>query len=673
MNPLLHLEELPAFNQILPEHIEPAISQILTENRTVIKQLEQLETPTFENFVQVLEDLEDRLETTWSIVSHLHSVVDNESLRNVYNACLPLISDYHSENGQNEKLFLQYQKIKASNAYQDFNQIQHKIIDNELKEFHLSGVDLPEQQKAHFKTIKQQLSQLDSTFSQHLLDATHAWQKHLTEENLLSGLPKSTKGIAKQLAEQKGLKGWILTLDSPCYLSVMNYADNQDLREEIYRAFVTRASELNDPQFDNSPIMFEIMGLRQEMATLLGFKHYSDYSLAKKMAESSEKVLEFLLDLATRAKPFAERDLNELKGFVKTEYGIAELTAWDIPYYSEKLKEYRYAVSQEILRPYFPLTKVLQGIFQIIEKLFNVSIQKIEHSGLWHESVNCYEICNEKSEILGQFYLDPFVRKGKRGGAWMHGFRPRKVRQTQTQKPAAFMVCNFAQPTGEKTPSLLTHQEVTTLFHEFGHALHHLLTEIEEASIATIFSVARDAIELPSQLLENWAWEKEALDLFAEHYQTGEKLSFELFEKMRAAKNFQMGLFMLRQVEFALFDFRLHCEFNPQTNIQQLLDDARKQVAVIIPPAFNRFQHSFTHIFSGGYSAGYYSYKWAEVLSADAFSLFEEQGIFNQEIGLRFRQHILAQGGSQSPMILFKLFRGREPSLDALLSHSGMK
>jgi len=672
MNPLLNLTDFPPFNKILPEHIEPAISQILNENRETIKKLEQLETPTFENFVQVLEDLEDRLEITWSIVSHLHNVADNDELRVAYNAGLPLISAYHSENGQNQSLFKHYQTLKNSDLYSNFNQTQKQIIDNELKEFHLSGVDLSEDKKDQFKTIKKELSQLSSQFGQHLLDATHAWQKHIFNENELEGLPESAKSTAKQTAQEKGLEGWILTLDLPCYLSVMNYAKNQNLREEIYRGFVTRASELGDEKFDNSTVMFKIINLRQQMANLLNFKHYSDYSLAKKMAESPEQVIEFLLDLAKRAKPFAERDLYELKGFAKTEYGIAELNAWDIPYYSERLKEYRYSISQEILRPYFPLPKVLKGLFQIIEKLFNISIQKREHLELWHENAECYEIVNQNNEIIGYFYFDPFVRKGKRGGAWMGGFRPRKIRDSKIQKPAAFVVCNFAQPIGE-TPSLLTHQEVTTLFHEFGHALHHLLTEIEEPAVSGVNGVAWDAVELPSQMLENWAWEKEALDLFAQHYQTGEQLSEELFNKMQAAKNFQTGLFMLRQVEFALFDFRLHCEFNNQTNIQQLLNEVREQVAVIIPPDFNRFQHSFGHIFSGGYAAGYYSYKWAEVLSADAFSLFEEKGIFDRETGLKFREHILAKGGSQSPMILFKNFRGREPKIDALLKHCGMR
>jgi len=672
MNPLLNLTDFPAFNKILPEHIEPAISQILNENRETIKKLEQLETPTFENFVQVLEDLEDHLETTWSIVSHLHNVADNDELRVAYNAGLPLISAYHSENGQNQSLFKHYQTLKNSDLYSNFNQTQKQIIDNELKEFHLSGVDLSEDKKDQFKTIKKELSQLSSQFGQHLLDATHAWQKHIFNENELEGLPESAKSTAKQTAQEKGLEGWILTLDLPCYLSVMNYAKNQNLREEIYRGFVTRASELGDEKFDNSTVMFKIINLRQQMANLLNFKHYSDYSLAKKMAESPEQVIEFLLDLAKRAKPFAERDLYELKGFAKTEYGIAELNAWDIPYYSERLKEYRYSVSQEILRPYFPLPKVLQGLFQIIEKLFEISIQKREHLELWHENAECYEIINKNNEILGCFYFDPFVRKGKRGGAWMGGFRPRKIRDSKIQKPAAFVECNFSQPIGE-TPSLLTHQEVTTLFHEFGHALHHLLTEIEEPAVSGVNGVAWDAVELPSQMLENWAWEKEALDLFAQHYQTGEQLSEELFNKMQAAKNFQTGLFMLRQVEFALFDFRLHCEFNNQTNIQQLLNEVREQVAVIIPPDFNRFQHSFGHIFSGGYAAGYYSYKWAKVLSADAFSLFEEKGIFDRETGLKFREHILAKGGSQSPMILFKNFRGREPKIDALLKHCGMR
>lgn len=671
MNPLLHLEEFPPFNKILPEHIEPAIAQILNDNKLTIKQLEQLETPTFENFVQVLEDLEDRLETTWGMVSHLHHVADNDELRNAYNACLPLISAYHSENGQNQILFKHYQTLKSSDLYSNFNQTQRQIIDNELREFHLSGVDLSDDKKDQFKNFKKELSQLFSKFGQNTLDATHAWQKHIIEENLLEGLPNSSKSIAKQTAEKKGLEGWILTLDLPCYLSVMNYAKNQNLREEMYRGFVTRASELGDEKFDNSAVMFEIMNLRQQMANLLNFKHYSDYSLAKKMAKSPEQVIEFLLDLAKRAKPFAERDVYELKGFAKTEYGIAELNAWDIPYYSERLKEYRYAVSQEILRPYFPLPKVLNGLFQIIDKLFDVSIQKREHLNLWHEHATCYEIINKNNEIMGQFYFDPFVRKGKRGGAWMNGFRPRKIRRSKIQKPAAFVVCNFAQPVGE-TPSLLTHQEVTTLFHEFGHTLHYLLTEIEEPAVAGVNGVAWDAVELPSQMLENWAWEKEALDLFAQHYQTGEQLPEELFNKMQAAKNFQTGLFMLRQVEFALFDFRLHWEFNSHTNIQQLLDEVREQVAVIIPPDFNRFQHSFGHIFSGGYAAGYYSYKWAEVLSADAFSLFEENGIFDQNTGLKFREQILAKGGSQSPMVLFKNFRGREPKIDSLLRHLGM-
>lgn len=672
MNPLLNLTEFPAFNQILPEHIEPAISHILTENREIIKKLEQLETPTFENFVQVLEDLEDRLDSTWSIVSHLYHVINTDELKEAYNACLPLTSAYYSENGQNQQLFKHYQTLKNSISYQNFSQTQKQIIENELKEFHLSGVDLPEEKKARFKEIKKKLSQLSSQFGQNILDATHAWQKHILNEQEVEGLPESTKSVAQQNAKEQGLEGWVLTLDLPCYLSVMNYVKNQSLREEMYRAFVMRASDLGDEKLDNSPVMFKIVSLRQELSNLLNFNNYSDYSLAKKMAESPEKVVEFLLDLAKRTKPFGERDLYELKGFTKTEYGIAELNAWDIPFYSERLKEYRYAVSQEILRPYFPLPKVLQGLFQIIEKLFVVQIQKTEHDHLWHESVEFYKILNKNNEIISYFYLDPFVRKGKRGGAWMGGFRSRKIRYSKIHKPAAFVVCNFPQPVGEN-PSLLTHQDVTTLFHEFGHALHHLLTEIEEPAVAGVNGVAWDAVELPSQMLENWAWEKEALDLFAEHYQTGEKLPEELFQKMQAAKNFQTGLLMLRQLEFALFDFRLHLEFNDQTNIQQLLNEVRQQVAVIIPPAFNRFQHSFSHIFAGGYAAGYYSYKWAEVLSADAFSLFEENGIFDRETGLKFREHILAKGGSDSPMILFKNFRGREPKIDALLRHNGMQ
>lgn len=671
MNPLLNLTDFPAFNHILPAHIEPAISQILNENRETIKKLEQLEIPTFENFVQVLEDIEDRLALVWNIVSHLNYVANTDDLRTAYNACLPIISNYHSENGQNQRLFKHYQTIKNSEAYLDYNQTQKQIIEHKLKDFYLSGVALPEDKKTQLKTIEAELSQLSAKFGQNLLDATHAWYKHIIEENEIKGLPDSVKSIAKQTAKEKGLKGWVLTLDLPCYLSVMNYAENQQLREEMYRAFVTRASEFHDPAFDNSKIMQQIMTLRQQKANLLNYKHYSDFSLAKKMANSSEQVIDFILDLAKRARRSAEKDFFELKGFAKTEYGVSELNAWDIPYYSERLKEYRYSISQETLRPYFPLPKVLQGLFQIIEKLFAVSIEKVAHDHLWDDKVEFYKITNENHETLGYFYFDPFVRKNKRSGAWMSGFCPRKKRE-QLRLPAAFVVCNFSQPCGH-TPSLLTHQEVTTLFHEFGHALHHLLTEIEEPSIAGINGVAWDAVELPSQLLENWAWKKEALDLFAEHYQTGEKLPEELFQKMQATKHFQAGLLILRQLEFALFDFRLHIEFNEQTNIQQLLDEVRQQIAVIIPPDFNRFQHSFSHIFAGGYAAGYYSYKWAEVLSADAFSLFEEKGIFDRQTGLKFRKEILATGGSDSPMVFFKNFRGREPSIDALLRHCGIK
>jgi len=669
-NPLLNMQGLPPFSQIQPEHIVPAIEQVLNDNRTQIAQL--IDTPyTWENFIQPLNELNDRLSRIWSPIGHLHGVADSEDLRTAYNACLPMISAYHSEFGQNKALYAAYQAIADSPDYAQLETAQQQVITNELRDFHLAGIDLPCEKQARYKEIQQRLSQLGSQFSENVLDASHAWKKQVTDESLLAGLPESVRALAKQNAEHDNLEGWLFTLDFPCYQPVLSYADKRELRHEMYVAYMTRASDQGPHagQWDNSAIMQEFMALRHELATLLGFANYVEYSLSTKMAETPQQVLDFISDLAQRSKPVAVKELTELQAFVKEHYGIETLEMWDIPYYSEKLRQHRYEISKEMLRPYFPLPKVLEGLFSVVQRLYGLSIQQHNGVNTWHSEVQFFDIYDESGELRGQFYLDSFARKGKRGGAWMDECIIRHRTGSGLQIPVAYLVCNFTPPVGDK-PSLLTHQEVTTLFHEFGHGLHHMLTQVDYAPVAGINGVAWDAVELPSQFMENWAWEREALDLFATHYETGAPLPDDLFEKMRAAKNFQAGLFMLRQLEFALFDFRLHSEDMP--DIQTLLDDVRQQVAVLMPPDFVRFQHSFSHIFAGGYAAGYYSYKWAEVLSADAFSKFEENGIFDRATGLQFLQSILEKGGSKEPMDLFVEFRGRAPSIEALLRHRGI-
>ncbi len=676
-NPLLERDGLPSFSKIQPDHILPALTHMLADNRAAIAQLLASGTAyTWENFVQVLEDLDDRLNQLWSPISHLHHVVDSEAMRAPYEACLALLSAYRSELGHNQALYAGYRALADSPLYAQLDDTQRKIIANELRDFHLAGVDLPPAQQARFTEIQQELSRLASKFGQNLLDATRAWQKHFTDEQRLAGLPDSAKALARQQAEQAGLEGWLLTLDLPSYLPAMNYLDDRALRCELYQAFTTRASEQGtEASWDNGPVITEILALRHELAQLLGFSQYADYSLATKMAESSPQVLDFLQDLARRARPFGERDLAELRDFAQTQHGISTLHLWDVPYYSEKLRLHRYDLSQQDLRVYFPLPRVLDGLFQVVKRLYGLRIEAQDGVDTWHPSVQFYAIYDAAGELRGHFYLDPYARPGKRGGAWMGNCRTRKRRGAQLQNPVAYLVCNFSPPVGD-TPALLTHAEVTTLFHEFGHGLHHLLTRIDHPSVSGVGGVAWDAVELPSQIMENWCWEREALDLLARHYQTNEALPAALYEKMRAARNFQAGLFALRQLEFALFDLRLHSEYAPGADsawVQTLLDEVRQTVAVLIPPAFNRFQHSFSHIFSGGYAAGYYSYKWAEVLSADAFAAFEEEGIFNPDTGRRFLEAVLELGGSREPLALFKAFRGREPQIDALLRHTGMQ
>jgi oligopeptidase A len=677
-NPLLSMTGLPPFSKIKPEHVEPAVDALLASNRQLVEQLiRDVSKPTWDNFIQPIEEADDRLNRAWAPVSHMNSVVNSDALRKAYNACLPKLSDYATEMGQNEKLYQAFYTIKHdAAAFQALTPAQQKIIDNALRDFHLSGFDLPAAKKQRYKEIQQRLSQLQTRFEENVLDATQAWDRHISDEAQLAGLPESARGMAKQAAEQKQTDGWLFTLDFPSYYAVLTYADDRDLRHAMYQAYVTRASDQgpNAGEFDNTAAMEEILALRHEAAQLLGFKNYAERSLAKKMAQTPQQVLDFLYDLAEHSRSVAQRDLNELREYAQQQHGIDQLEAWDIAYYSEKLREHTYAINQEQLKPYFPETRVVPGMFEVVKRLYGIDIVQNSAVDTWHPDVRFYEIFDHAGRLRGQFYLDLYARANKRGGAWMDDCIGRnRYHDGMLSTPVAFLTCNLSPPIGEQ-PALFTHDEVTTLFHEFGHGLHHMLTQVDYIGVSGINGVAWDAVELPSQFMENWCWEKEALDLITGHYQTGAPLPQDLFDKMLAAKNFQSGMFMVRQLEFALFDFRLHAEYDPAqgARVQQILDEVRQQVAVIVPPSFNRFQHSFTHIFAGGYAAGYYSYKWAEVLSADAFAKFEEHGIFDPVTGQEFLHHILEQGGSREPMELFVAFRGREPHIDALLRHSGI-
>ena len=676
-NPLLTMSGLPPFEQIKPEHVEPAIDSLLAEDRRGVEQLlSEVKEYTWGNLIQPLENMDDRLSRVWSPVSHMNSVVNSESLRDAYNACLPKLSEYSTEMGQNAGLYQAYRAVKDSKGYAQLDTAQKKVIDNALRDFHLSGVDLPEVKKARYKEIRQQLSKLTTKYEENVLDATQGWTRQIEDEARLAGLPESAQAMAKQAAAQKELNGWLFTLDFPSYFAVMTYADDRDLRSEMHEAYVTRASEQgpNAGKWDNSQVMEDILALRHELAQLLGYKSYAERSLVTKMADTPERVLGFLHDLAKRSKPVADKEFQELEEFARNEHGVENLQPWDISYYSEKLRQHTYAISQEELKPYFPETSVIGGMFEVVKRLYGISIKQTDGAEVWHPDVRFYEIRAEDGVLRGEFYLDLYTRENKRGGAWMDDCIGRKRNADQSvQTPVAYLTCNLTPPIGED-PALFTHDEVITLFHEFGHGLHHMLTNVDHVGVSGINGVAWDAVELPSQFMENWCWEKQALDLIASHYQTGEKIPDELYNKMYAARNFQAGMQMMRQIEFALFDFRMHHEFDPLAgaNIQKILDEVRQEVAVIKPAAYNRFQHSFTHIFAGGYAAGYYSYKWAEVLSADAFSLFEEQGIFNHQTGLKFLHAVLEQGGTREPMELFVEFRGREPQIDALLRHSGI-
>ncbi|WJM97612.1 oligopeptidase A [Pseudomonas defluvii] len=673
-NPLLQSYDLPPFSAIRAEHVLPAIEQILADNRSAIAAIlkSQGENPTWEGLVLAMDELNDRLGAAWSPVSHLNAVCNSAELREAYESCLPALSAYATELGQNRELFQAYQALAASPAAAHFDVAQKTIIEHALRDFRLSGIDLPADKQQRYAEVQSKLSELGSRFSNQLLDATQAWTKHVTDEAALAGLTDSAKAQMAAAAQAKGLDGWLISLEFPSYYAVMTYAQDRALREEVYAAYCTRASDQgpNAGQFDNGPVMSEILDLRQELAGLLGFANFAELSLATKMAESSDQVLSFLRDLAKRSKPFAAQDLAQLKAYA-AEQGCADLQSWDSGYFGEKLREQRYSVSQETLRAYFPIDKVLTGLFAIVQRLYGIEITELKGFDSWHPDVRLFEI-KEHGQHVGRFFFDLYARANKRGGAWMDGARDRRRTATgELQNPVANLVCNFT-PAAPGKPALLTHDEVTTLFHEFGHGLHHLLTRIEHAGVSGINGVAWDAVELPSQFMENWCWDPESLALISGHYETGEALPKDLLEKMLAAKNFQSGLMMLRQLEFSLFDFELHAHHGDGRSVMEVLESIRDEVSVMRPPAYNRFPNSFAHIFAGGYAAGYYSYKWAEVLSADAFSRFEEEGVLNAETGRAFREAVLARGGSQEPMLLFVDFRGREPSIDALLRHSGL-
>ncbi len=675
-NPLLENGRLPPFNRITPDMIQPAIEALIAENRATIAGLVKQDAFDWDNLVKPIELMSDRLDRAWSPVRHLNSVKSSDALREAYNACLPLLSEYSTEISQNRALYQAYRAIADSADYADYSGAQRKTIDDALRAFRLGGVELEGDDRKRYQQLQKDLSELQSGFENNLLDSTQAWQYLVADEAELSGLPEYARSMLRQLAEQKGLGGYRITLDMPCYLAVITYAEDRTLRQRLYEGWVTRASDQakTDKKWDNASIMREIVAKRQEKAQLLGFSNYAEYSLETKMASSVDDVIDFLLDLAARSRDAALAEVAERQQFAESLGFVGELEAWDYAYYSEKLKQHRFQVSDEQLKPYFADQRVIAGLFEIVGRLYRVKIARVDDEiERWDDAVGFYQIEDLRGNAIGQFYLDLYAREHKRGGAWMDECVNRYRIDGVTQLPVAYLTCNLTPPIGDE-PALFTHDEVITLFHEFGHGLHHMLTRIDVPEVAGINGVEWDAVELPSQFMENFCWEKEALGLFARHYQTDAPLPDDLYERMVAAKNFQGALQMLRQIEFALFDMRLHqqVEIGSAEQIQQILDQVRKQVAVVKTPPINRFQNGFSHIFAGGYAAGYYSYKWAEVLSADAFAAFEEEGIFNPETGKRFLKCVLEKGGSRPAMDSFRCFRGREPEIDALLRHSGI-
>ena len=686
-NPLLDFSGLPRFDAITPEHVQPAIDALIADASFVVT---ELETPrddvTWDNFVVPLEDATEKLGRAWGVVNHLNNVVDTPALRAAYNDNQPKVTEFWTALAQNEALFAKYKALKANPQYVNLSPARKKIIDNALRDFRLGGAELPEEKKARFADIQEQHAAVSTRFSENVLDATNDYTLLVADVADLAGLPDDVRQAARAAAEQDGKEGYQFTLHFPSYFPILQFANKRSLRETIYRASATKASEMGVvfselAKWDNTTNIATLLRLRDEEAKLLDYRNFAEVSLVPKMAQSPEHVIEFLEDLARRARPFAEKDLAELRAFANDALKIAQLEAWDLSYASEKLREQRYAFSAQEVKEYFPEPKVIDGLFKLVQSLFNVTIAP-DSAPVWHPDVRFYRI-ERDGKLVGQFYLDLYARSGKGGGAWMDDARGRRLETGGTlQTPVAYLTCNFTPPAstdGALQPSLFTHDEVTTLFHEFGHGLHHMLTQVDEISVSGISGVEWDAVELPSQFMENFCWEWEVLQHMTAHVATGEALPRALYDKMLAAKNFQSGMQTLRQVEFSLVDMHLHYDYDPASarSVQELINEVREKFSVLMPPAFNRFQHSFGHIFSGGYAAGYYSYKWAEVLSADAYAAFEEAveaggGALSEQTGSRFQQEILAVGGSRSALESFKAFRGREPSIDALLRHSGM-
>lgn len=675
-NPLLTPSWLPHFKAIKTEDIEPAIRKILAENQAALnKLLSQHQTYTWDNLIEPLDDMSEGLSQAWSPVSHLHAVMQSDALRQAYNTCLPAITEYSTLLMQHPDLFKAIQALSQSSNYAQLDFAQKKSIENALRDFRLAGVHLSAEKKENFLALEKKLSQLSTTFSENLLDATQSWFLPITDKNQLKGLPESALALAKQNAEERKQQGWVLSLDFPTYSAAMKFLDNRELRKTLYQAYSTRASDQGPDagRWDNSLIMNDILACRHQLAQLIDYKNYAEYSLATKMAKEAKTVLDFLNNLLNKCKPFAEKEIAELKQFVKSLAGPEDLAPWDISYYAEKLRQAKFNFSEEEIKPYFPINKVTQGLFSLVQKIYGLEITERPGVETWHPDVKFYDIFDGKQEYRGGFYIDLYARPQKREGAWMDECRlRRRLRDKSIQYPVAYLTCNFTPPVGNK-PALLTHDEVLTLFHEFGHCLHHLLTKIDYADVSGINGVPWDVVEFPSQFMELWFWEDAILQLISGHYQTGQALPKNLHQQLIAAKNFHSGLHMIRQLEFALFDFRLHLEYQSgrSNQIQTLLDEVRKQTALIEVPNYNRFQHSFAHIFAGGYAAGYYSYTWADVLSCDAYEQFVEHGLLDRATGESFLENILEKGGACDPLTAFVAFRGHAPELDALLKQNG--
>ncbi len=668
------LTMLPRHSAIDPAAVPAAVAALIADNERGIEAM--LDGPgslDWDGLCGPLDEYNDRLYRLWSPIRHLHGVADSAALRAAYAAAQPLVVHYGTAQRQNDRLCQAYRGLLEGPGFAALSPARQQVVRHAVRDFRLGGIELDAPRRARFAAIQQRLTALGRQFEEHVLDATRAWHFHTDDIARLVGLPPSLLALAAQNAAQAGKSGWLLTLDMPCYLPAITHAEDRALREALYRAYSTRASDQGPRagQHDNGPLIAEMLALRHELAGLLGFANFADYSLATKMAPSAAGVINFLRELAARSKPHAEREVAELARHARDQLGIDTLEAWDVAYVSEKLRQAAYDLSQEILRPYFPAPRVIEGLFGVLRRLFGLDIARVDDVDTWHPDVAAFRIADAGGRLRGLFYLDLHARPGKRSGAWMDECVVRRRRADGLQYPVAYLTCNFTPPVDSR-PSLLTHDEVITLFHEFGHGLHHMLTLVDEAPVSGINGVAWDAVELPSQFLENWCWEREAIDLLSAHHETGETLPAVLFERMLAARSFQAGMKMLRQVEFALFDFRLHGEYVPQLNVQQVLDEVRREVAVLIPPAWNRFQHSFGHIFGGGYAAGYYSYKWAEVLAADAYARFEHEGVFNRAVGADFMSAILETGGAHDAMMLFRRFRGRDPNPEALLRRSGL-